>query len=174
MNDRDEARRLVMEFVDAAVEDQPRAKRLLKEHPELLTAKWMGESPLHFLVVEGFPPKVIRFLAQQGFDVNAINDHGSPALVDAVVLGNAPMIATLIELGANLNVVSGHGLTPLETAASAGRPDLVDQLLRAGASPTSEGLFGGVERVVEMLCPILAQDKVRAALRAHGIGVERS
>lgn len=80
-----EERALIREFIDAAVEDQPQAERLLAEHPELREATWLGsESVLHFLAIEGFVEGV-RFLGHHGFDVNALNGDGDSALLDAVV-----------------------------------------------------------------------------------------
>ena len=46
---------LVGDFIDAVVQDQERAARLLGAHPELLNARWIhDETALHFLAIEGF------------------------------------------------------------------------------------------------------------------------
>ncbi len=53
---------LTADFIDAAAHDQPKARRLLEEHPGLRDARWIhDETVLHFLAVEGYDDAV-RFL----------------------------------------------------------------------------------------------------------------
>jgi ankyrin repeat protein len=73
---------LIGEFIDAVVRDQERAAELLAAHPDLIIARWLhGETVLHFLAVEGFTEGV-KFLAERGADVNALNEFGDSALID--------------------------------------------------------------------------------------------
>ncbi len=164
MSDADaEWKRLVGEFVDACVQDQAKATQVLSQHPELRGSRWLGEPLLQFLVVEDFPDAV-RFLASQGFDVDA---EGGGPLCDAVTLGNAAMVEVLLGLGARVNVVGSLGLTPLQIAASNGRENLVRQLLAAGAAIAFGDTFGGTASVVETLCPEDVKESIFALLSAH-------
>src|SRR5262249_6596546 len=79
---------LTGEFIDAVVWDQQRAAVLLADHPNLLNARWLwGETVLHFLAVEAFANGV-KFLAEHGADVNAVDSSGEPPLISVVVLGH--------------------------------------------------------------------------------------
>ena len=75
---------LLNELIDAAVQDQQKARLLLKRHPELLRADYsLGETVLHFLAIENYTGAV-RFLAEAGADVNAKDKFGdTPLLSDA-------------------------------------------------------------------------------------------
>ena len=87
---------LVGEFIDAVVQDRERAARLLAAHPDLIEARWIhGETLLHFLAVEGFIDAV-RFLAERGADVNAVNEFGDAPLIDIAALGIADAAGVLL------------------------------------------------------------------------------
>jgi ankyrin repeat protein len=135
------------EFLDAAVRDQKRALELLKEHPELADARVLhGETCLHYLAVEGYADGV-RFLATNGFDVNATNEFGDSPLVDAMrnsdgIPGCRVAALSLLEFHANPNAGSETG-SPLYCAAERGDVELARALLVAGADPNlSDEVFG--------------------------------
>jgi ankyrin len=97
---------LIGEFMAAAEEDQPRALGLLQKHPDLIHARWMhDETLIHFMAVEGFY-KSVKFLAEHGADVNAVNEFGDPPLIDVAVLGHDQIAEVLLRHGANPNAIS--------------------------------------------------------------------
>lgn len=160
-------RAYIAEFVDAAVQDQKKAARMLASHPELRQARFKSESPLHFLAVENFVEGV-RFLARNGFSVDEANDYDGTPLSDAVLLGYVEMTKLLLELGANLAVTEAHtGYTPLERAVARGSPELVEALLRAGADPNFEG-GEHLRAALEFECVWHAREAVTALLVQHG------
>jgi len=121
------------ELVDAAAQDRLRAKELLAAHPDLIKSRGrFGETPLHFLAVEGFADAV-RFLAEAGADVNAPNESGVPPLIDAAILGNDQVAEVLLTLGADPNAKSASFDNVLHAAARSGNARLVGLLLDAGA-----------------------------------------
>jgi ankyrin repeat protein len=125
---------LIGEFIDAAVQDRVRAERLLSAHPDLIDARWIhGETVLHFLAVEGFTDAV-RFLAERGADVNAVNEFGDPPLIDIAVLEMTETAEVLLSHGANPNARSPTRDYPLECAVRSGNARLVALLLEAGAN----------------------------------------
>lgn len=92
------------QFIDAAVNDQPSAKEMLEQHPELIDDRYLwGETALHFLAVENYVDGV-RFLISLGFDVNATNESGETPLGGAVQLGYEEMATLLLDAGADPNV----------------------------------------------------------------------
>src|ERR1700730_5626511 len=119
---------LVGEFIDAAVRDHARAVELLTAHPDLINARWLhDETALHFLAVEGFADGV-RFLAERGADVNAVNEFGDSALIDVAVLGHSGIAEVLLRHGANPNARSDIRETALHCAVERGNVDLVGLL----------------------------------------------
>jgi ankyrin repeat protein len=112
---------LVGEFIDAVVQDRDRAKYLLSAHPHLIDARWIhNETVVHFLAVEGFSDAV-KFLAECGADVNAVNEVGDSPLIDVVVLGNVEAAQVLLRHGANPNANSVTRNNPLDCAVRSGK-----------------------------------------------------
>jgi ankyrin repeat protein len=79
---------------------------------------------------------VTRLLGQ-GVKVDARDDSGSTALIDAVFNGKASMAAFLIARGADVNAADAEGRTPLMGAAENGDTALVQLLFRSGARADS-------------------------------------
>jgi ankyrin repeat protein len=122
------------EFIDAAVQDRERAAGMLSAHPDLIDARWIhGETPLHFLAVEGFTDAV-RFLAERGANVNAVNEFGDAPLIDLAVLGLTDAAELLLSHGANPNASSATHDNVLACAVRSGNARLVARLLEAGAN----------------------------------------
>ena len=123
---------LVGDFIDAVVQDQERAARLLGAHPELLNARWIhDETALHFLAIEGFLDGV-TFLAERGAAIDATNEFGDTALIDVCVLQNAEMAAVLLRFGANPNAMSRHQGQPAPRRRGVRRRDPGDAAARRG------------------------------------------
>jgi ankyrin repeat protein len=115
---------LIGEFIDATVRDRERASQLLAAHPDLINARWLhGETVLHFLAVEGFVEGV-KFLAERGADVNAVNEFGDAPLIDVAVLGHTDIAAVLVRHGANSNARSDTRDNALHCAARSGNERL--------------------------------------------------
>jgi ankyrin repeat protein len=125
--------KLVRRLIDLAVRDQVAAALLLRAHPELLCARTIrDETPLHFCAAEGLMEGV-RFLAEAGMAVDATNDVGDTALVDAVTAGNLQVTRLLLRHGANPDAASRARGSVLHIAAKQGNARLVEALLAAGA-----------------------------------------
>lgn len=86
---------------------------------------------------------VIRFLLEQGGDVNAKDDEGWTALLSAAREGRVLLVQTLLDAGAGINTKCtcsgwlGGGWTALMMAAREGgeRKAMLDMLLARGADP---------------------------------------
>ena len=152
---------LVGEFIDAVVQDPGKADALLAEHPDLLNARWIHqETVLHFLAIEGFAEGV-KFLASRGADVNAVNEFGDSALVDAAGLGMDEIAGTLLRHGADPNAKSVTSDNALHAAVRSGNVRLVALLLEGGASgryrtDLGESVFDAVNEVSDEREAILA------------------
>jgi ankyrin repeat protein len=161
-------RALIGEFIDASVRDQAAAARLLAAHPDLIDARWLhGGTVLHFLAIEGFADGV-RFLAERGADVNAVNDFGDPPLIDVVVLGHIDIAAVLLRHGANPNARSTTHDSVLHCAVERGNDRLVAMLLAAGADARYRTDLG--QSVFDAIPASGAQrDSILAVLAKHGV-----
>ncbi|HEX2338935.1 MAG TPA: ankyrin repeat domain-containing protein [Vicinamibacterales bacterium] len=126
---------LIGEFIDAAEADQPRALALLQKHPNLIHARWVhGESLVHFMAVEGFY-KGVKFLAEHGADVNAVNEFGDSPLIDVATLGRDHIAELLLQHGANPNAVSKTRDNALHIAVLSANERMIRVLLEGGADP---------------------------------------
>jgi ankyrin repeat protein len=124
---------LIGEFIDAAEDDQPRALALLQKHPNLIHARWVhGESLVHFMAVEGFY-KGVKFLAEHGADVNAVNEFGDSPLIDVATLGRDHIAELLLQHGANPNAVSKTRDNALHIAVLSANERMIRVLLEGGA-----------------------------------------
>ena len=140
---------LIGQFIDAVIQDQPKAQLLLKDYPALLDSRWIyNESVLHFLAVEDYVDGV-RFLGQLGADVDSKNEFGDTALIDVASLGNDKLAEILLEHGANPNANSETNDNPLHCAVASGNARLVGLLLDYGAKYNYETDIG--ETVLDVL-----------------------
>jgi ankyrin repeat protein len=120
------------EFLCAAIHNQPRAKQLLQEHPDLRSARYMGETALHYLVVEHYV-NAVRFLAENGFDIDGGGDRQTP-LMDAIQMGNEEMCKVLLAYGANPNAkYKEMDRNVLLTAIEYDNAALLEMMIQAGA-----------------------------------------
>lgn len=74
---------------------------------------------------------------------NARNINGTPALIEALVMGNPDIVNRLVQAGGDPNVTDPQGNTPLMTAVQMNNPAMVRLLLNYGADPkltTSAGM----------------------------------
>ena len=160
---------VIRDFMVALVEHPSQADAMLQEYPQLLNARWMhDETALHFLAIEGFV-NAVRFLAERGADVNAINEFGDTALVDIAGLGRTDIADVLLSHGADPNAKSSTRDNPLHAAARAGHAELVKRLLRAGAharyrTDLGETVFDAVNEN-----PSEQRQELLAALDEYGI-----
>ena len=97
-------------------------------------------SPLFLAAGEG-RLDAVRYLLDQGADVNAREYGGRTALTEAAFSGNASVIKELLLRGADLNAISDAG-TPLDVAIKTNHAPAIDLLKHYGAKRRCE-LLGG-------------------------------
>jgi len=135
-------KRLVRQLIDLAVRDQAAATLLLRQHPDLLHARTLHDQTLlHFCAAEG-QAEGVRFLARAGVPVDATNEVGDTALVDAVSQGDLQMARLLLRLGASPDAASRTRGCVLHIAVGTGNAALVEALLGAGARADYVTSFG--------------------------------
>ena len=80
-----------------------------------------------------------RRMLDAGADINALDEHGQTALMNAAHKGHLEVVRLLVERGAALNHTAKHDLTALMLAVIARHPEVVRVLVQAGADITLRG-----------------------------------
>ncbi len=75
-------------------------------------------------------PSKIKFLVEQGMDVNDRGFFNIPPLLRAVICGKTKALQALIDGGANKNIKDCQGRTALEIAQKYNYPKIVEILLQ--------------------------------------------
>lgn len=80
-------------------------------------------------------PKTMRWLVEQGADINARNKWGITPLHDIIIFagGRLCTVELLFELGADIHALTPDGNTPLHEAATWGRLPIARMLIERGA-----------------------------------------
>lgn len=95
-----------------------------------------GGTPLFLAAGEG-RLNAVRYLLDEGADVNLRGDYGNTALTEATYYGHLNVIKELLQRGANVNVMSIDG-TPLDIAIGRNNVAVADLLKHYGAKRASE------------------------------------
>ena len=82
---------------------------------------------------DGKVDTVKELLTTPGIDVNATNEQGDTALIEAARFGHDHIARVLLAAGANLKARDKDGKTPLMIAAAGGHDEVVAVLKQAGA-----------------------------------------
>lgn len=83
---------------------------------------------------EGNADTVKALLSSPGADVNATDERGSTALLEAARYGHDDVARALIAAGANIKARDHEGKTALMLAVAGGHDDVVRVLKQAGAT----------------------------------------
>ncbi len=83
---------------------------------------------------EGKADTVKALLSGQGVDVNATDNNGNTALLEAARFGHDDVVRVLLTAGANIKARDKQGKTALMLAVQGGHDDVVRALKQAGAT----------------------------------------
>ena len=118
-------------FARAAADGNVRSMRLLQMAGASVNSGSSCCTPLFLAAGEG-RLDAVRYLLDQGADVNARDERGRSALTEATFYGNAAVSKELILRGADVNVMSDEG-TPLDIAMNAKHDAMIEMLKHYGA-----------------------------------------
>ena len=121
-------------FTAVARGDVARVKALVREDKTLLKAEAGVESPLVWAAGHN-KPEVLKWLLDQGADINFHNDWDGSVLSVAVWKGHTEIVKILLDRGANIELGAGKDAygTPLHRACWQGNKELAALLLDHGA-----------------------------------------
>lgn len=117
-------------FARAAADGNLQRMRLLQMTGVSINSRSACCSPLFLAAGEG-RLNAVRYLLDQGAEVNAREHGGRTALTEAAFSGNSPVMKELILRGAEVNVISDAG-TPLDVAIQANHAAAIDLLKHYG------------------------------------------
>lgn len=164
------------DLIDIPLPDEETAeieklKAIVRDSPDLINASVVAMgSPaprLHVAASKG-QLRVVKFLLEQGADVNQRSSKGETVLHWAAQGGHRTMIELLFSHGADANAQDGEGFTPLHHAVRQGYRSVAELLLSHKASVSAQARDGitplhlaiGKKSVMEML--IAAKAEVNA------------
>lgn len=161
----DERKHLVEEtkLLEAAKSgDLDAVVRIISDSPANINCKDFDgreSTPLHFAA--GYNRiDVLRYLLEQGADVEARDTGGLVPLHNACAYGHLAIAELLVKHGADVNASDKWKYTPLHEAASKGKLEICKLLLLSGADPKRKGRDGktpldvvkeGADDVVDLL-----------------------
>jgi len=126
--DKDEALKMA-----AADDDLESVERLLREGAHINARKGAYKTTaLMEASVQG-NVEVMRFLVENGADVNLVDKDGWTALMGATVEGRLESVKLLLELGAQVDAENDKGQTALVMASGPGHTEIREALLKYGA-----------------------------------------
>lgn len=128
-------------FAAVALGDTPRAKQLLKEHPDLATSTIAGKPALH-RAVELDRHEIAVALIDHGAAVDATDDNGDTPLHSAAFWGREEIARLLIDRKADVNASSKSRTTPLHESARLDTAGVAKILLAAAAKVNAKDDVG--------------------------------
>ena len=93
-----------------------------------------GEGILHSIVYSGVTERLLEFIKNYTFDINARSINGMTPLHLSTFIGKLEMAKILIEAGADVNIGDNECYTPLHDVAWNGNLEIVKSLLEHGAN----------------------------------------
>lgn len=154
-------------------------KKLVEDFEELLEAGDMdalkavydtcalnavfGYSKDTALALRGTPPELMRWLIDQGLDVNTENRFGRTALAEHANRGDIDKMKLLLDCGADIEV---GAYPPLFMAAKSHQPDAIRFLIEHGADLHSENRLGHGRTAFKEAVATADTDAVRRVLES--------
>ncbi|HUT54949.1 MAG TPA: ankyrin repeat domain-containing protein [bacterium] len=126
---------LADEFYEAAKDgDMSKAQAMVAQNPNFVNAResYLSLAPLAGACYGG-QFEMVKFLLNNGAEVDARSEGGSTPLVEAVARNSVEIAGYLVDHGADVNSKDNDGKTPLHWAAERGHVDAVKFLIAKGA-----------------------------------------
>ena len=116
---------------------------LISSQPKLGLKAWDGRSELHYAAFSG-NIRLLRYLKDQGQDLQAVDKQGNNALLIAVQLKHPDAVQQLISYKCNVNQINSKGVSCLELGLGFDDEDteILEMLLKTGVDVNSRNSLG--------------------------------
>ena len=123
-------------FTQATMDGSLSRMRLLHFAGANINSRSNGDMPLFVAAGEG-RSDIVRYLLEEGADVNAREKLGDTALTEATYYGHVALVKELLAHGADVNAIGNDG-TALDIALNRNNPVVVDLLKHHGGKRANE------------------------------------
>jgi len=103
-----------------------------------LGTECLSKSMLKAMQLKVIRTDIMRFLVEEGADVNTATDRGITVLHHASEGRDLSLVKLLLSQNANVNAVDKHGVSPLHLAVYSGSDEIASLLLAEGADINSQ------------------------------------
>ena len=93
-----------------------------------------GEGIIHAIVFSGIKERLLEFMKNHTFDINAQTNDGTTPLLLSISIEKYEMAKVLIETGADINIGDNENIAPLHLASMVGNLEIVKLLMDKGAN----------------------------------------
>lgn len=111
----------------------------------------------------------VRSLLEEGADINAKDQHGQTALMNAAHAGQVELVRLLIENGADLNVTAKYNLSALMLALITHHVEVARLLIEAGADIDIRGNKNFFAKTALVLAEDGGHSEIVALLKQKGV-----
>ena len=123
-------------------DDLESVKTVLEEQANATICDKKGNSLLMLAIANGKENIIQYLLTIKDIDINAQNNEGSTALIEAIEKNNATLVTQLINKGANVNIADKNGFTPLIMATINAKNAIATELINNGADINAQNNEG--------------------------------
>jgi ankyrin repeat protein len=128
-------------FAESAIDGNLRRMQLLHLSGASVNPRDNSAKPLLLAAGEG-KLEIVRYLLDEGADVDARDPLGGTALIEAAYFGHIDVVKDLLLRGADINLISEHG-TALDVAVTRSNAAAADLLKHRGGKTAREIRSGG-------------------------------
>ena len=97
-----------------------------------------------FVAVEAKDFDAVRELLEESVDINAQDEQGRTAVMNATYANDVDMVKLLVDAGADVDIQDDMLNNPFLYAGAEGYLDILKLMIAAGADPTITNRYGGV------------------------------
>lgn len=136
--------RLAVMYAAHATDGHDIMKTLIEEGGDVNTVDGSGRNLLGIAVVNVIPERLVRYLIENGAEINKQSILGTTPLMDSVSIdpSSLEVVKMLLQSKADPNLTDGQGQTALIKAAWLNNPEVVKMLLEYKADPNKADIYG--------------------------------
>jgi len=145
-----------------------KVKDLIEARANINAEEWDGWTALHYASNSHENLSIVRYLLQNGANINAKHCLGKTPLFIASQNGHLGVVNLLLKNCADVNQADIHGATPLHVASREGHKDVVRLLIEKGANVDEQDKF------VQTPLDVAENDEIKRTLKRWPLQVAQA